>query len=48
MTEVYFRDSMESLKAYRMSDLAAGIPEACEVTEAPEKEVRKVLFQLRE
>ena len=37
----------ESLKAYRLSDLAASIPGAYEVVEAPEVESLEVLFQLR-
>jgi len=45
---IYVWDSPESLKAYRESDLAAGIPEAYEISEAPDIEVLDVLFQLRE
>ncbi|MEJ2162427.1 MAG: YdhR family protein [Robiginitalea sp.] len=44
---IYVWDSKESLLKYRASDLAASIPEAYEVIEAPEAEVLDVLFQLR-
>ena len=44
---IYVWDSQESLKSYRESDLAAGIPEAYEITEAPHIEILDVLFQLR-
>jgi heme-degrading monooxygenase HmoA len=44
---IYVWDSEESLKAYRLSDLAASIPGAYEVVEAPEVESLEVLFQLR-
>ncbi len=45
---VYIWDSMESLAAFRESDLAAGIPAAYQVTKPPSVEVLDVLFQLRE
>ena len=45
---IYVWDSEASLKAYRATDLAASIPEAYEVTEAPGIENLDVLFQLRE
>ena len=44
---IYVWDSPESLKTYRESDLAASIPEAYEIIEAPNIEVLDVLFQLR-
>jgi heme-degrading monooxygenase HmoA len=44
---IYVWDSMESLRAYRASDLAATIPEAYKVTGPPEVEVLDSLFQLR-
>ena len=44
---IYVWDSPESLKSYRASDLAASIPEAYELTEAPHIEILDVLFQLR-
>ena len=45
---VYVWDSVESLKAYRESALAASIPKAYEVIETPDIEIMDVLFQLRE
>jgi heme-degrading monooxygenase HmoA len=45
---IYVWDSKESLKSYRESDLAAGIPAAYELTEAPNIEILDVLFQLRD
>jgi heme-degrading monooxygenase HmoA len=45
---VYVWDSVESLTAYRASDLAASIPDAYGVIGPPEIEVVDVLFQLRE
>lgn len=45
---VYIWDSKESLKAFRESDLAAGIPEAYKLVEAPDIELMDVLFQLHE
>ncbi len=44
---LYVWDSIESLQAFRGSDLAASIPDAYEVTEAPDMETLDVLFQLR-
>ncbi|MBD3637440.1 MAG: YdhR family protein [Crocinitomicaceae bacterium] len=44
---VYVWDSPESLQAFRATDLAKSIPEAYEVTEAPEIETMNILFQLR-
>ena len=44
---IYVWDSPESLKSYRESDLAASIPEAYEIIEAPNIELLDVLFQLR-
>ena len=45
---VYFWDSIESMKTFRESQLAASIPEAYQVIEPPDIEVVDVLFQLRE
>ena len=45
---VYVWDSIESLKSFRASDLAASIPEAYALVEAPTIEVGDVLFRLRE
>jgi heme-degrading monooxygenase HmoA len=45
---IYVWDSKESLQAYRESELAAGIPEAYQVIEAPSVEVMDILFRLRE
>ena len=44
---VYVWDSPESLQAYRASDLASSIPEAYEISEAPNIEIMDILFQLR-
>jgi len=45
---IYVWDSQESLNSYRESDLAASIPGAYELTEAPNIEILDVLFQLRQ
>ena len=45
---IYVWDSAESLQSYRDSDLAKSIPEAYEITEAPNIEVMDILFQLRD
>ena len=45
---VYVWDSMESLAAYRGSDLAASIAKAYKVKGAPEIEVLDVVFPLRQ
>ena len=44
---IYVWDSMESIQAFRESDLAKSIPQAYEITEAPNIEVMDILFQLR-
>lgn len=44
---VYVWDSMESLSAYRESDLAASIPAAYKVIGAPSIEILDTLFTLR-
>ena len=44
---VYIWDSMESLQSYRGSELAASIPQAYKLLEAPEIELMDVLFELR-
>ena len=45
---IYVWDSLESLKSFQQSDLAASIPKAYQVIEAPDIEILDVLFQLRE
>lgn len=45
---VYVWDSMESLLAYRESDLASSIPAAYKVKGTPKVEILDSLFQLRE
>lgn len=45
---VYVWDSEESLQTFRQSELAASIPKAYELAEAPGIEVLDVLFSLRE
>ena len=44
---VYVWDSPESLQAFRESDLAKSIPQAYEISEAPNIELMDILFQLR-
>jgi hypothetical protein len=44
---IYVWESMEALQSYRESELAASIPEAYQVIEAPEVEIMDVLFELR-
>lgn len=44
---VYIWDSIESLNAFRSSDLAASIPKAYGIIGAPDIEIVDVLFQLR-
>lgn len=44
---IYVWDSPESLKSYKESDLAKSIPEAYEITEAPNVEIMEIMFQLR-
>ena len=45
---IYVWDSMESLQSFRKSELAASIPEAYKLLEAPQIEVMDLLFQLRD
>jgi heme-degrading monooxygenase HmoA len=45
---VYVWDSVESLKSFRGSDLAASIPAAYRVVGEPEVEILETLFPLRE
>lgn len=45
---IYVWDSMDSLKAYRESDLAATITDAYKVQGTPRIEIVNTLFQLRE
>lgn len=44
---VYIWDSVESLNAYRASDLAASIPKAYGIIGAPDIEIVDLIFQLR-
>lgn len=44
---IYVWDSQESLNAYRASDLASSIPQAYEITEAPNIEILDIISQLR-
>ncbi len=44
---IYIWDSIESLKSFGQSELAASIPKAYQVVSAPEIEMLDVLFQLR-
>ncbi len=44
----YIWDSMESLLAFRETDLAKSIPAAYEVVEPPKIEVSQMMFQLRD
>jgi len=44
---IYIWDSMESLKTYRESELAASIPKAYKLIEPPDFEILDVMFQLR-
>lgn len=45
---IYVWDSKESLQSYRESELAASIPQAYKLIEAPNIEIIDVLFQLRD
>ena len=45
---IYVWDSPDSLKTFKESNLAKSIPQAYEVTEAPNIEIMKILFQLRD
>ena len=45
---VYLWDSVESMTAFRNSELAATIPAAYQLTEAPQIETHEVLFPLRD
>lgn len=45
---VYLWDSMESLRAFRESDLAKSIPAAYQLLEPPVFETGEVLFPLRD
>jgi heme-degrading monooxygenase HmoA len=44
---IYVWDSVASIQSFRESDLAKSIPQAYDITEAPNIEVMDVLFQLR-
>lgn len=45
---VYVWDSVESLQAFKTSDLAKSIPEAYQVIEVPNIEIMNILFALRD
>lgn len=45
---VYFWDSMESLRAFRETELAATIPKAYRIKGEPEVEIMEILFPLRD
>jgi heme-degrading monooxygenase HmoA len=45
---VFLWDSAKSMKEYRDSDLAAGVPQAYQVTGPPEIEIYQVEFTLRD
>lgn len=45
---IYVWDSKESLEKFRKTELAASIPSAYEVVEAPDVETFDMLFQLRD
>lgn len=45
---IYVWDSLESLNAFKTSELAASIPQAYEIVEAPNIELLDVLFKLRD
>ena len=45
---IYIWDSIESLKKFKGSDLAASIPKAYKVNEPPSVEVVDIMFQLRD
>lgn len=45
---VYIWDSVESLQAFKTSELATSIPQAYEITEPPSVEIVNILFQLRD
>ena len=45
---VYIWDTLESMQAYRESDLAASIPNAYKIVGKPTVEILDTLFQLRE
>ena len=45
---VYIWDSMESLEKFKKSELAATIPKAYKVVEAPSVEIVDIMFKLRE
>ncbi len=45
---LYIWDSIQSLQAFKESDLAKSIPGAYEVKEAPQVEIMEILFKLRD
>lgn len=45
---IYVWDSPETLKSFQKTELAASIPKAYEVIEAPDIEILDVLFKLRD
>ncbi|WP_053404463.1 hypothetical protein [Persicobacter sp. CCB-QB2] len=44
---IYIWENRDAMEAFRDSELAAGIPDAYEILEAPDVELAEVLFQLR-
>ena len=44
---VYLWDSIESIQSFRETELAASIPQAYKLLEAPEIEILDVMFELR-
>ncbi|GJM60564.1 hypothetical protein [Persicobacter diffluens] len=44
---IYIWENRDAMENFRDSELAAGIPDAYEILEAPDVELAEVLFQLR-
>lgn len=45
---IYIWESKEAMAAYKVSELAAGIPAAYEISEPPSIEIMEMMFQLRD
>lgn len=45
---IYIWESKEAMTAYKVSELAAGIPAAYEISEPPSIEIMEMMFQLRD
>lgn len=45
---IYVWDSVESMEAFRQTELAASIPKAYEIVEPPQVETLEMLFKLRD